>query len=79
MENAKNSTTSIIGKLAKYAEKLCKKKFKKDGFKGTIKDQDVGTDSIGWGWFSVKRDRVFSPLDVTMVLKKAHVHIPQLK
>ena len=29
VENAKNSTTSIIGKLAKYTEKLCKEEVQK--------------------------------------------------
>jgi hypothetical protein len=60
VENAKDSTTSIISKLAKYTEKLCKKKFKKNGFKGEIKDQDISTTKIGWGWFSSEKDKVFS-------------------
>ena len=50
VEEAKNSTTNIVKKLAGSLQDLCKAKFKKGTFKGTVKDKKTGERKVGWGW-----------------------------
>ena len=59
IEEAKNASTSIIRKLAKYAKKFCKNRFS-DGLEGRIDDVKVGERTYGVWPFQVKRDQVWA-------------------
>ena len=59
VEEAKNASTSIIRKLAKYAKKFCKNTFS-DGLEGHIDDVKVGERTYGVWPFQMKRDQVWA-------------------
>ena len=59
VEEAKNASTSMMKKLAKYAKSFCRDTFS-SGLTGTLPDVKVGEKTYGVWPFQIKRPQVFA-------------------